>query len=238
MKPLRHDDTGGNPLRGGRRPSERARSARTGPANDRVRIGKSRTVRRALQSCLFGNRPQWRKATARTVIMGAFIAASAVAQESPPTEWEAARLQFDGQVEMFNLYTHCRPLYINATVNEEAEGIGVSPDGVHAAVEGRLRSEGLYQPEFVFPSLGVKVNVVGDAFRIDVELQRLVFNLIQEPTVNNALLREMDGGPLGRTVSGARRTPRSGAASSVLWRGHHMDARIPRHARGRRVQGP
>ena len=130
----------------------------------------------------------------RTVIMGAFVAASAVAQESPPTEWNAARLQFDGQVEMFNLYTHCRPLYINATVNEEAEGIGVSPDSVHAAVEGRLRSRGLYQPEFVFPSsLGVKVNVVGDAFRIDVELQRLVYNLIQEPTVNNVLLREMVG---------------------------------------------
>ena len=129
----------------------------------------------------------------RTVIMGAFVAASAVAQESPPTERNAARLQFDGQVEMFNLYTHCRPLYINATVNEEAEGIGVSPDSVHAAVEGRLRSGGLYQPEFVFPSLGVKVNVVGDAFRIDVELQRLVYNLIQEPAVNNVLLREMVG---------------------------------------------
>lgn len=129
----------------------------------------------------------------RTLILGAFVAAPAFANEPPLTEDEAARLQFTGQVEMFNLYTHCRPLYINATVNEAAEGIGVSPDRIRAAIESRLRPAGLYQPELVFPLLGVKVNVVGDAFRIDVELQRLVYNLIQEPTINNILLAEMVG---------------------------------------------
>ena len=45
----------------------------------------------------------------------------------------------------------------------------------------------------MFPSLGVKVNVVGDAFRIDAELQRLVYNLIQEPEINVLLLAEAVG---------------------------------------------
>lgn len=42
----------------------------------------------------------------RTLVLSAFVAAGTFADESLPTEGDAACLHFTARVEMFNLYTH------------------------------------------------------------------------------------------------------------------------------------
>ena len=97
--------------------------------------------------------------------------------------------------EMFNLYTHCRPISTEIFLNPDAHQLGVDQALVRAAIESRLRAAGLYLSKLSYkhPSLVVRIDVVGSAFSITLTLRRELYNLIQDAAIDDIIRDELPG---------------------------------------------
>lgn len=75
--------------------------------------------------------------------------------------------------DRFELFSDCQPIYLIAgDLTPAAVEIGLTKEAIQAAVESRLRSAQLYNPEASTPFLYVYVHVVGIAFHIDLEYNK------------------------------------------------------------------
>ena len=103
-------------------------------------------------------------------ILRACIAALAVALTLP-----AAPAAQDGNVlERFQLFTECQPLYpLVEVLTPAATDIGLTLEGLQAAMDSRLRAARLYaDPWMAMATLYLNVHVVRSAFTVTLELQK------------------------------------------------------------------
>ncbi len=77
----------------------------------------------------------------------------------------------------FKLFNECKPMkLIVEGLHDDASKIGLTEVQLQAAAESRLRSARLYDAAET-PYLYVQVNVVGPAYNISVEYNKVVFDL-------------------------------------------------------------
>ncbi len=80
--------------------------------------------------------------------------------------------------DRFELFSDCQPIYLLVeNLSPAAVEIGLAKEAIQAAVESRLRSAQLYNPEASTPFLYVYVHVVGIAFHIDLEYNKQLLDL-------------------------------------------------------------
>ena len=90
----------------------------------------------------------------------------------------AQSLDLDRTIERFELFNNCEPMYLLVeNLPPDAAEIGLSKQGVQAAVESRLRSARLYDSSGSSSYLYVNVNVVGAAFGVELEYYQRVLTL-------------------------------------------------------------
>ena len=78
--------------------------------------------------------------------------------------------------DRFGLFTHCGSLDLLVDdLDEETIAIGLSVEGIHVAMEKRLRSKGFHDKE-ADPYLYVRVIVFEDAYSADVEFYKRLFD--------------------------------------------------------------
>ena len=94
------------------------------------------------------------------------------------------RVKTKGSIDEFRLYTKCLGVILVVEhLSDDARKIGLKREEIIAAVESRLRAAGLFQtgvfgfPEgavVFFPHLYVNVDVIGQAYRVLLELKTCV----------------------------------------------------------------
>lgn len=82
------------------------------------------------------------------------------------------------RVERFELFGDCKPMaLVVENLPPDASKIGLTVDSLQAAaVESRLRAARLYDSEVLSPRLYVNVNVVGGAFSIRFQYDKLFYD--------------------------------------------------------------
>ena len=104
--------------------------------------------------------------------------------------------------DRFELFSDCQPIYLIAEDLSPAAGeIGLTKEAVRAAVESRLRSAQLYNPEASTPFLYVYVHVVGIAFHIDLEYNKQLLDPASGLTSRATTWSTGTTGTHGRDVS-------------------------------------
>ena len=79
-------------------------------------------------------------------------------------------------VARFQLFADCQPMYLLVEdLPSDASDIGLTQESIQAAAESRLRSARLYDSD-PFPYLYINVNVVGKAFAIILEYNKIVYD--------------------------------------------------------------
>ena len=82
----------------------------------------------------------------------------------------------EDRIAKFKLFTRCEPMLLAVELlSPRAKEIGLTRDSIHKSAESRLRSSGLYTEDFPSRSfLGIKVDVVGDAFSVNLNFGKEV----------------------------------------------------------------
>ena len=97
----------------------------------------------------------------------------------------------------FQLFTKCEPIYLLVEqLPSDALKIGLSKGAIESAVESRLRAARIYSDKSLDSYLSVKVNVVGQAFDIDIEFNKTVFDIF---TGGSTYAITWKDGGIGRT---------------------------------------
>ena len=104
--------------------------------------------------------------------------------------------------DRFELFSDCQPIYLIAgDLTPAAVEIGLTKEAIQAAVESRLRSAQLYNPEASTPFLYIYVHVVGIAFHIDLEYNKQLLDPASGLTSRATTWSTGTTGTHGRDVS-------------------------------------
>ena len=145
------------------------------------------------------------------------LAANVLAQQADVDAVAEQPRQGIEPAEMFDLYTHCRPIYVDIILNTEATQLGVDQALVKAAVESRLRAARLYTTELEYVYLNVVIEVIKSAYSYNLELFRTLYNFIPKETNNDI-----------KAIEELKRRglvpPSSGLANTWTYRGFGMHA--------------
>ena len=116
-----------------------------------------------------------------TLIMGAILASGPTASEG--TNFLRFAEQSEDRFNRFTLFNECRDMFLVVeNLHEDAGEIGLTKESIQVAVESRLRSARLYNPEPSIPDLYVNVNVSGAAFSILMEYNKRLHDPVSNVT--------------------------------------------------------
>ena len=102
--------------------------------------------------------------------------------------------------ELFQLYTHCQPVYAQILLSDRAVQLFEAKEQtLLVAVESRLRAARLYisQPPvqlYEHPSLAVKILLLRSTFTVKLELHRTLSNFIKNDDLINEWIQEQFSG--------------------------------------------
>ena len=89
--------------------------------------------------------------------------------------------KLEQEMQRFELFTNCKPVVlIVEDLPKDAQKIQLTTHDIRIAVESRLRAARIYGFENMGPMLGVRVNIVGQAFDIVTALNKYVYDGISQ----------------------------------------------------------
>ena len=107
------------------------------------------------------------------VILGFLLGFAAI-----PAFAEELKAQPYTELDRFQLYTNCKPVYtVVEGLPEIAKQLGLTRSDIQVTVESRLRAARIYTIEPGTPNLYVAVRIVGVAFSINIELEKKFFDV-------------------------------------------------------------
>ena len=106
-------------------------------------------------------------------------------------------------IDRFELWNDCKPIGLLVEgLNDDAEKIGLTKKAIETAVRSRLRGARIYDDKVSLPQLYVSVHVVGSAYSISLNFDKLVSDPISGESGRATTWRTGAAGTHGRIGGG------------------------------------
>ena len=93
----------------------------------------------------------------------------------------AGQSMSEDKLARFKLFADCQPMRLLVEdLHPDASDIGLTKESIQTAAESRLRSARLYNLSKRFPYLYINVNVVGGAYNITLEYNKIVYDPLSD----------------------------------------------------------